>query len=221
MTLTDEEKREMRESDERARQLLERTETLPAEQLMKLHGVLRNLRSVPAPESNVRKTHLRSNILRPIVSGRNRDERVGDGSCLKKKTPSIISKSPESECTPVAACGCVRVPAATSWTSRWSGKSRPSNALNRITRASTMSASFSTTIRGRIWACCASPAIVSSRCGRGRAAARRRRPATPGPPEAHHPGRGDRQYLPRGRRVRRGSSAPPGHRRIAPGSARP
>jgi hydrogenase maturation protease len=44
MTLTDEEKREMRQSDERARQMLERTETLPAEQLMKLHGVLRNLR---------------------------------------------------------------------------------------------------------------------------------------------------------------------------------
>jgi len=44
MTLTDEEKREMRQSDERAREMLERTETLPAEQLMKLHGVLRNLR---------------------------------------------------------------------------------------------------------------------------------------------------------------------------------
>jgi hypothetical protein len=44
MTLTDAEKREMRDSDDRARQILERTETLPPEQLMKLHGVLRNLR---------------------------------------------------------------------------------------------------------------------------------------------------------------------------------
>jgi hypothetical protein len=44
MTLTDEEKREMRQSDERARQMLERTESMPAEQFMKLHGVLRNLR---------------------------------------------------------------------------------------------------------------------------------------------------------------------------------
>jgi hypothetical protein len=44
MTLTDEEKREMRQSDERARELLERTETLPIEQLMKLHGVLRGMR---------------------------------------------------------------------------------------------------------------------------------------------------------------------------------
>jgi hydrogenase maturation protease len=45
MTLTDEEKREMRESDDRARKILERTETLPEEQLMKLHGALRGLRA--------------------------------------------------------------------------------------------------------------------------------------------------------------------------------
>jgi len=44
MTLTDEEKREMSQSDDRARLMLERTETLPMEQLMKLHGVLRNVR---------------------------------------------------------------------------------------------------------------------------------------------------------------------------------
>jgi len=44
MTLTDDEKLEMSQSDERARLMLERTETLPAEQLMKLHGVLRGLR---------------------------------------------------------------------------------------------------------------------------------------------------------------------------------
>jgi hypothetical protein len=44
MTLTDDEKREMRGADERARRMLERTETLPAEQLMKLHGAMRALR---------------------------------------------------------------------------------------------------------------------------------------------------------------------------------
>jgi len=44
MTLTDEEKREIRQSDERARQILERTETMPAEQFMKLHGAVRGLR---------------------------------------------------------------------------------------------------------------------------------------------------------------------------------
>jgi hypothetical protein len=45
MTMTEEEKREMRESDDRARQILERTETMPEEQFMKLHGALRGLRS--------------------------------------------------------------------------------------------------------------------------------------------------------------------------------
>jgi hypothetical protein len=46
MTMTDDEKREMRESDERARQILERTEALPEEQWIKLHGALRGLRAV-------------------------------------------------------------------------------------------------------------------------------------------------------------------------------
>jgi len=49
MTMTDEEKLEMRQSDERARQLLERTETLPPEHFMKLHGALRALRHVEEP----------------------------------------------------------------------------------------------------------------------------------------------------------------------------
>lgn len=44
MSLTDQEKQEMRQSDERARQILERTESMPAEQFMKLHGVVRALR---------------------------------------------------------------------------------------------------------------------------------------------------------------------------------
>ena len=44
MTLTDEEKQEIRQSDQRARQVLERTENMPAEQFMKLHGALRGLR---------------------------------------------------------------------------------------------------------------------------------------------------------------------------------
>jgi hypothetical protein len=44
LTLTEDEKKEMREADERSRQILERTESMPAEQFMKLHGVLRGLR---------------------------------------------------------------------------------------------------------------------------------------------------------------------------------
>ena len=44
LTLTEDEKREMRDGDERARQILERTEALPEEQFLKLHGVLRGMR---------------------------------------------------------------------------------------------------------------------------------------------------------------------------------
>jgi hydrogenase maturation protease len=41
MTLTDEEKLEIANGDERARQILERTESMPVEQFMKMHGVMR------------------------------------------------------------------------------------------------------------------------------------------------------------------------------------
>jgi hypothetical protein len=43
LTLSDDEKREIRQSDARARQVLERTESMPAEHFMKLHGVLRGM----------------------------------------------------------------------------------------------------------------------------------------------------------------------------------
>jgi hypothetical protein len=46
MTMTDDEKREMRGTDDRARKILERTEALPVEHLAKLHGTLRELRSL-------------------------------------------------------------------------------------------------------------------------------------------------------------------------------
>ncbi len=42
LALTDDEKREMRETDPQARQLLERTEALDPEQWMQLHGVMRD-----------------------------------------------------------------------------------------------------------------------------------------------------------------------------------
>ena len=41
LALTDEEKREMRETDPRAREILERTERLSEEELMRLHGAIR------------------------------------------------------------------------------------------------------------------------------------------------------------------------------------
>lgn len=46
MTLTDEEKAEMRLADERARNLLQRTERTAREQLMRTHGTIRGLRPV-------------------------------------------------------------------------------------------------------------------------------------------------------------------------------
>jgi hypothetical protein len=44
LTLTDEEKEEVRKGDERARGILERTEMLPPEHFQKLHGAMRGLR---------------------------------------------------------------------------------------------------------------------------------------------------------------------------------
>jgi hydrogenase maturation protease len=49
LTLTDEEKQEARQTDERACELLDRTEALSGEQLMKLHGVMRNPRLMEEP----------------------------------------------------------------------------------------------------------------------------------------------------------------------------
>ena len=43
LTLTDEEKQEVRAGDERARRILERTEMLPPEHFQKLHGAMRGL----------------------------------------------------------------------------------------------------------------------------------------------------------------------------------
>jgi hypothetical protein len=44
LTLTDEEKVEMRASDPRAREILDRCESLSQEQLMNLHGAIREFR---------------------------------------------------------------------------------------------------------------------------------------------------------------------------------
>jgi hypothetical protein len=42
--LTEEEKREMRAGDPRAREILERTEAMTPEEMLRLHGVIRELR---------------------------------------------------------------------------------------------------------------------------------------------------------------------------------
>jgi hypothetical protein len=50
LALTDEEKQELRESDARAREMLERTESLTPEQLMQLHGAIRSLQPLRGEE---------------------------------------------------------------------------------------------------------------------------------------------------------------------------
>ncbi len=49
MTLTDQEKLEMRSVDRRAREILERTESMPEEHLLKLHGTIRGLKPATPP----------------------------------------------------------------------------------------------------------------------------------------------------------------------------
>jgi len=51
MTLTDAEKAEMRQVDECARRILERTESLPPEHLLRMHGVIRAPASPPEPDA--------------------------------------------------------------------------------------------------------------------------------------------------------------------------
>jgi hydrogenase maturation protease len=46
LTLTDAEKEEMRQGDPRARRILERTESLTGEAMLKVHGVVRSLREI-------------------------------------------------------------------------------------------------------------------------------------------------------------------------------
>jgi hydrogenase maturation protease len=54
LTLTDEEKEEIRRADGRERRLLERAESLTPEELLKLHGTMRNVRSGLKPGDRVR-----------------------------------------------------------------------------------------------------------------------------------------------------------------------
>jgi len=50
LTLTEEEKQQVRNAGEHTRALLERTETLPPEQLLKVHGVIRGMRPLPGDD---------------------------------------------------------------------------------------------------------------------------------------------------------------------------
>jgi hypothetical protein len=69
MTMTDAEKEEMRRSDPRASRILDRTESLPEDQLLKLHGVVRELRSFDEDffgnDRRLEEAELNGVVLRP------------------------------------------------------------------------------------------------------------------------------------------------------------
>jgi len=69
MTMTDAEKEEMRQSDPKARRILERTESLPEDQLLKMHGVVRELRSfdedIFGNDRRLEEAKLNGVVLRP------------------------------------------------------------------------------------------------------------------------------------------------------------
>jgi hypothetical protein len=71
LTLTDSEKGEMRGSGERERRLLERAESLTPEQLLKLHGAMRDVRSALKPGDRVRlKPKPGGDIFDVVLQGR-------------------------------------------------------------------------------------------------------------------------------------------------------
>lgn len=55
LTLTDDEKREIRQSDERTREVLDRTEKMPVEQWQKLHGAIRRMKAAGAVPDDSRE----------------------------------------------------------------------------------------------------------------------------------------------------------------------
>lgn len=85
LTLSDEEKEELRRGDERARELLERTEAISPEQFMRLHGTMRDLRPL-AEVWEPGQTDARGDYLLPtslaIAGG---EVRVGDKVRLHPK----------------------------------------------------------------------------------------------------------------------------------------
>jgi len=66
LTLTEEEKREIRGGDHWAQAILERTETLPPDHLLKLHGAVRDLQPI-SPEENEESLEITHGI--PSMNG--------------------------------------------------------------------------------------------------------------------------------------------------------
>ena len=129
----------MRQSDDRARQILDRTESMPEEQFMKL---ARRVARPDPGEGGAAMNEWEWNLLED--KSHRRSHRDG----------GILSK-------PVIACVCGPRRAATYSTSRCADKSQSSKASKRTMKARSTSAWFLKRIRGVILDCCASRAIVS------------------------------------------------------------
>ncbi len=69
MTMTDEEKREMRSGDEHARRILERTEMLPEDHLLKMHGAMRGIPKSTPELSNEEFFNPSSKVTMAVVKG--------------------------------------------------------------------------------------------------------------------------------------------------------
>ncbi len=104
MTLTDEEKREMRGVDEHARRILERTESLPDGDLLKLHGVMRPGTSMAAEVA-------------VDIAGEEAGEAFFNPS-TRVKTVIVMGVGTARGAT---WCACGRSRARTRWTWRWPG----------------------------------------------------------------------------------------------------
>ena len=114
LTMTDAEKLEVRNGDERARRILERTEMLPPEHFQKLHGALRGLRtSLGGAAMNEWEWQLARGQA---------GARSGHGRRRRVHRSAIASV-------------CAREAAATSWTSRSPARSGSSKASSRTTKA--------------------------------------------------------------------------------------
>ncbi len=69
MTMTDEEKREMRGVDDHARRILERTEMLPHDHLLKMHGAMRGVPPTAPQQSNEDFFNPKKKVESAIVDG--------------------------------------------------------------------------------------------------------------------------------------------------------
>jgi hydrogenase maturation protease len=99
MTMTDEEKQEMRGVDDHARRILERTEMLPDDHLLKMHGAMR---TVPSPQSHEDFFNPTKRLESTVVDGV--ELRAGDKVRIwPKKRADIIDMALEGKVATIEA----------------------------------------------------------------------------------------------------------------------